>query len=300
MPNAANPKTAVELCRQMAAEIWSGDRVHVSEPVGGLNTETAVRVRLRNILSSLEMGAAGLTEETYQHMLSIDILRDAPLSVLEKCEAMMTSQMPGTVQNLDLFTDADQSVLGGLSRLIICQSIAARMGVWAVRHEELEDARIAHSIFRTAEDAEGVDVEDLREQGNALYREKAYQEAAAHFLAADRVRRSIEGLFKLSVCMWRTGDTTAALWAIRACLLEDLAAFPSAKWLLKAQMVESNLKSRQEQPMESETEAIPLSSESFAQDWEEEGTVREHATIAPSDLEEEDVVVTVLSTGPSD
>jgi hypothetical protein len=57
------------------------------------------------------------------------------------------------------------------------------------------------------------------------------------------MQRSVEGLFKMSICLWKEGYLVAALWAIRACLLEDLSAFPSAKWLLKAQMVESNLKS---------------------------------------------------------
>jgi hypothetical protein len=296
LPNQPPPlNTAIDVCHRMAHEMWCGQRLHVSEPISGLNSETAIRVRLRNILVSLEMLSEGLVEETYNLLMSIDILRDAPIAVLDTSEAMLRAQFPGRVTNTELLEDAGHSAIGGLSRLIICQSIAARMGVWAVRADALDTAKLAHSVFRLADSAPDVDVEELRRLGALQYRKKEYEEAAACYLSADRTRRGAEGLYKASISLWRIGQDEGALWAIRACLLEDLSQFPSAKWLLKAQIVESRLTSLLSDKAEQSTRSAPFQVDlNYDGSEEDEGTEEEFVVGGELESEIEDDMPTVM------
>ena len=86
------PKTAVEHCYQMADEICLDNAIQ--EPVSGFNSETAIRIRLRNILNTLEMLSDDLVEEACDVLMSIDILNDAPKLVTRRCEQMLASQLP--------------------------------------------------------------------------------------------------------------------------------------------------------------------------------------------------------------
>ena len=237
------PKTAVEHCYQMADEIWSGQRLHIKEPVSGFNSETAIRIRLRNILNTLEMVSDDLSEEACDVLMSIDILNDAPKLIIRRCEQMLSSQLPGPIRNPDVLKTANHSAMGGLSRLLICQDIAARNGVWPAHTGAEQDHATARRLRKKTETTPVMEFDELRKKGASAYKGKKYKAAASFYLSADAKQRSIEGLYKLAVCLWRLGDIEGGLWAIRACLLEELKNFPSPRWLLKAQMIESRLAS---------------------------------------------------------
>ena len=237
------PNTAVEHCYQMADEIWSGQRLHIKEPVSGFNSETAIRIRLRNILNTLEMLSDDLVEEACDLLMSIDILNDAPNLIVRRCEQMLAAQLPGPIRNPEVMKTASHSAMGGLSRLIICQDIASRNGVWPAKPDSEQDYATARRLRKKGKALPAMEFEDLRKKGAAAYKAKKYKAAVSFFVAADSKKRSIEGLYKLAVSLWRLGDIEGGLWAIRSCLLEDLKNFPSPRWLLKAQMIESRLES---------------------------------------------------------
>ena len=280
-------QSAIDVCHRMAEEIWCGQRLHVAEPVSGLNSETAIRVRLRNILNSLEMLSDGLVEEAYKILMSIDILRDSPVQILENSEAMLREQFPGPVRNTELLENAGHSAIGGLSRLIICQSIGARMGLWAVRADAMAMAKVAQNLQRLTKTVPPLEHDALRSSGADAYRQKDYKLAAAYYLKADQSHRGVEGLYKASISLWRLGKMPDALWAIRTCLLEELSQFPSPKWLLKAQMVESRLQDVVGQPRDLSTDASPVRLETIGvQNETEAGTDEEF--VIPSDPDDDD------------
>ena len=286
----------------MADEIWSGQRLHIQEPVSGFNSETAIRIRLRNILNTLEMLSDDLVEEACDVLMSIDILNDAPKLVTRRCEQMLASQLPGPIRNPDVMKTASHSALGGLSRLLICQDIAARNGVWPAQAASEEDYATARRLRTEAKSVPTMEFEDLRKKGAAAYKSKNYKAAASFFTSADSKKRSIEGLYKLAVSLWRLGDVEGGLWAIRACLLEDLKNFPSPRWLLKAQMIESRLESLALGPEFEESTDFGLPNPVRAK-TSSESTLDGGGLVVPADLDDPeagDDVPTVMISHPGD
>lgn len=163
-----------------------------------------------------------------------------PLSALESTEQLVADQCrtPQADDAGDFAADGDRQI----ARLLITQCVAGRLGRWAVREGELDDAKLARGLLKNVGPMQATDAATLVIAAEELFRMGQYVEAASYLLNADRARRSTSCLFKLAVCLWKAARYDGALWSIRACLLEDLGAFDRPESLLKAQMVESSLR----------------------------------------------------------
>jgi hypothetical protein len=238
--------TAVEACVRVAEEIWQGARTHLSERLGGLASEDAVRSRLRVLAGPLNK-AQDLTPDARAIFERIDFVRDDPLAVREQCEALVAAQLPGRFASLEPIAEETRSTPKRVTRLVIVQSVAGRLGRWAVRDGEIDDAKLARGLFRRAPSREDADREALVEAAEAAFREGRLDDATRLLLEADRARRSPDVLYKLAVARFRASAHAEARWAIRACLLEDVEEFEGPEALLRAHAVESGLAALAEQ-----------------------------------------------------
>ena len=225
----------------MAGQIWRGERTHLSERLAGLNSEQSVRSRLR-VLAAPLVQSTDLEPAARAGLETTDFARDDPLSVLERTEAIVSAQISMRYPTLDTFDLAAGTTDHRISRLLITQCVAGRLGRWAVRKEEIADAKLARGLVKKLGAVASAQPESLVIAGEELYRMGQYSEAATCLLDADRTHRSVDGLFKAAVCLWKSENYLGALWAIRTCLLEDVADFDGADDLLKAQMIESSLR----------------------------------------------------------
>src|SRR5262245_4759512 len=121
----ARGMSAAEACRQIAHEVWRAERSSEPFAVHGLNSEHAVRDRLKKF--ALDLQASGDLPLTLRpELAAINFASDAPLSILERCEALI---------------ERSGRAAQALARMLIVQSIAGRLGRWAVHSAEIPDAR---------------------------------------------------------------------------------------------------------------------------------------------------------------
>ncbi len=229
----------VEYCQTLAGYVWRGERLHLSFRLGGLNSEQAVRMRLQSVAHAAQRSHE-IRPDARELIDTISWNGADPLTVLEQTESLVGAQcqvpQPDEAHG---FGDEGDRFAG---HLLIVQCIAGRLGRWAVRDAELPDAKLARTLHRSVGPMPSGDAQSLIAAGEELFRMGQGDEAAKYLLNADRVRRNTATLFKLAVCLWKCERYADALWAIRACLLEDIGAFESPATLLKAQMVESSLR----------------------------------------------------------
>jgi len=241
MVEGARSFSAVEACQRIAEEIWSGDRAHLGERVGGLNSEQAVRARLR-VLAGPLAHAMDLVPEARAALDTIEFVKDDPLTVLERTEQMVAAQFSGGQATLDSVAEPKGETARRVGRLLVIQCVAGRLGRWAVRDAEIGDAKLARKLLKHFPQTGAKQRSSLVIAAEELYRMGQFEEAARCLLDADRAQRSPDVLFKAAVSYWKAENFRAALWCIRACLLEDIADFEGVDALLKAQMVESSLR----------------------------------------------------------
>lgn len=232
--------SAVDVCRIVAAEIWRGDRSHAFDRLGGMNTENEVRARLVVIVSAL-LSAPDLAPGARTELQSIDVLRDDPLTVLEKSERVVGIQLPARYSSVHAIAYDKRPSFHRTANLLVIQYIAGHLGQWAVRNEQLEDAKVARKLMK-AIDTQGakrpdsllIGAEEFMRMGN-------YEQAAGMLLTADRIKRTAAGLYRAALCLFKARDYRGGLWATRACLIEDLSEFDDPAVLLRVQMAESSL-----------------------------------------------------------
>jgi hypothetical protein len=214
----------VEACRRFAAEIWRAERPHEHLGVHALNTEVTVRERLQKI--AMELDAMPVVADGVQRtLLTIDWLGDDPLSILERTEQMLMIDWPyGWVSVDDMLAHASPATMV-LVRLLLVQSIAGRLGRWAVRTGEIPDARTARTLYKDLGEAHWSQYRALMNASAELIEAGRHRDAAISLLDADRLVRTPAGLLKAAVQLGKAGDFISALWAIRAALLEQRASF---------------------------------------------------------------------------
>ena len=231
---------AVQACRQYAAQLWRGDRTHMFDRVGGLVGESAVRTRVKMLTGPL-VNATDLGGPARSVMASIDLQRDDPLSLLEKTEQMIRLQLPGDHSDSHAIEAISARSSRRLAMSLVVQSLAGRLGVWATRDEEIEDARIGRRLAKLALVRDDLTRGAMLEAAQEFYGTDDLLHVVACLLGADRLRRSIDGLFKAAVVLWKLDECAQALWVIRACLLEEVQHF-APETLLLAQRTESLLR----------------------------------------------------------
>ena len=234
------PVDAVQACRQYAEQIWRGDRTHMFDRVAGLVSESAVRTRVKMLTGPLG-NASDLGEPARAVMASTDLQRDDPLSVLERTEQMIRLQLPGEHPDSRAVDAISARSSRRLAMSLVVQSLGGRLGVWATRDEELDDARIGRRLAKLALVRDDLTRGAMLAAADDFYGTGDLMHVVACLLGADRLRRSIEGLFKAAVALWKLEEHTQALWVIRACLLEEVHHF-APETLLLAQRTESLLR----------------------------------------------------------
>ncbi|MCC7380581.1 MAG: hypothetical protein IT384_02030 [Deltaproteobacteria bacterium] len=231
---------AVQWSRILAAEIWRGERWPPFQSLAGLNNEEVVRAKLHHVVAQLlpraQAPAAGR---------ALDVIRSPevdPLRVLDATEILVATLLPGTYASAEALLDAAAGELGGVVELLIVQSIAGRLGCWAVRSDELDDSRIAHVLVRRVGAREDTQRAALLEVGRQLYKSGDFERAALCFLDADRIERTPFGLYQVAIALWRAERHPAALWTIRAALLEPPHRFETPELLAQSIRAESSLR----------------------------------------------------------
>ena len=237
----------VEACRRVAEEIWRGERARLSFGVGGLNSERAVRIRLGEIGGRLAV-ADDLSGAAADELQGIGWAKDDPLSILERTERVVELQRPEPLAGVSRLAEDPSFALHLGLQLLVTESLAGRIGRWAVRDPEVPDARLARSLFRDLAVPSADAVAEVLESAQELYARERFDEAARRFLEADRAQRTPVGLFSAAVALWKAKRCPEALWAIRTCLLEDVQRFERPDVLLRAHMVESSLRTIVEGP----------------------------------------------------
>lgn len=228
-----------EAARRLAFDIWCGDQTHVGFHVGGLNQERAVRDRLEWLRDAVD--PAHVTPDAFSALSAVRIDTADPLAILEASEEAVAACFPSRVRGSAALLDAAPPALA-VVRILVVQSLAGRLGRWAVRDHEVADARTARSLARQLGPIRPRTSEaELLAEAKALFGSSRFDEAAIRFLEVDRLRRSPDALFKAALALWKGEHYEHALWAIRACLLEDIHSFDTPDALLKAQIVESSL-----------------------------------------------------------
>lgn len=200
-----------------------------------MNDEAVVRARLHALAGRAHAGGVALGA-----LASVDLQTAERSAILEATEraidAAMPAYYPTTVSLMEAMTLASWVLI----ELLIVQSIAARQGRWPVRELELADARTARDLIAPAGPRERLP--ELVAAAGDAYRADRPEVAAGLLVEADAIERSPVLLLQLAVALWRAGRIAHALHAVRACLLEEPARFPSPDSLLSAVRVESSLR----------------------------------------------------------
>ncbi len=200
----------VDQLRDRAGAIWRGELERGGPAFAGLSSEVAVRRRLAALA---EANAAQLPEDDARRFaLALPFEHGAPLALLEATEGLLTRH-------------AELTEL--LEPIFLVQCLAGRVGRWAVRAAEVPDARLARALYRDARANSPEGPAQLIERAAAALAQGAYREAIRLYLEADRLERTPSGLLRVAIALCRLGDHVAALWSIRAALLEPPTAFES-------------------------------------------------------------------------
>ncbi len=232
--------TAVEICRKMAREIWLGDRKVSGFRVQGLNTTGAVRERLRAIAGQIPK-EPGLNRRLALFLASVDWEREASELILKKTEEMLDRTVGGSYRSIDgLLSSSGHNAEMGLG-LMVVQSLAGRLGLWAVRSEERPDAEVAKRLSWGLGAPDWGRYNALNQQAQSLAESLNFQEAARCLMDADRLVRTPAGLIQASACLCQVRDYPGALWAIRAALLEPEKSFESDRSIEKARELHDRL-----------------------------------------------------------
>lgn len=202
--------TLVDQLRNRAGAIWRGEEDRGGPAFAGLSSEAAVRGRLAALAES---AAAQLAEDDPRRFaLALPFEHGAPLALLEATEGLLNRH--AELQEL-------------LAPIFLAQCVAGRLGRWAVRAAEVSDARLARGLYRDARANSPEGAAQLIERAAAALAQGAYREAIRLYLEADRLERTPSGLLRVAIALCRLGDHVAALWAIRAALLEPPISFES-------------------------------------------------------------------------
>lgn len=226
----------VDQLRDRAGAIWRGEVGRGDPSFAGLASEGAVRRRLAALANA---SAAQLpAEDPRRFALALPFEHGAPLALLEATEGLLTRH-------------ADLQAL--LEPLFLAQCLAGRLGRWAVRAAEVPDARLARALYRDAQANAPEGSAQLLERAAAALAQGAYREAIRRYLEADRLERTPSGLLRVAIALCRLGDHVAALWTIRAALLEPPGAFESEQAHQATLTLESRLRTvveaRREAPL---------------------------------------------------
>lgn len=214
----------VERLRAQARAIWRGEVAALGD-FSGLCSEAAVRARL---VAGAKHAAEQLEEsDPRRAALTLPFEHAPPLSLLEATEGLLTRH-----PNLE----------APAGPLLLVQCLAGRLGRWAVRAEEVPDARIARALFRDTQPAQGQTRAALIERGAAALAQGAHREAIRRYLEADRILRTPDGLLRTAIALCRLSDHVGALWAIRAALLEPPSSFESPEARGAAETLERRLR----------------------------------------------------------
>lgn len=244
----------VHRMRALASEIWHGDRPVAPFDLHGLNSEAAVRGRLQLVLRDL-FALPNLPIAVTEVLRLLDPTERAPLHVLERTEDLL-QHIASHHESIDALVADPNPVVRHVLRLALVQSIGGRMGHWAVRSEEIPDARIARGLYRGGVAVDWSYYTKLLARGVWCFEQRDFRGCAAMHLEADRLVRTPTGLIHIAVSLCHLGDFVGALWAIRACLVEPDAAFESARSVERARTLRQRLAAlvaeRQMQPMEAE------------------------------------------------
>jgi hypothetical protein len=233
--------SSVEAARMLGAEVWRAERPHEAFSVSGLNSERAVRERLQKIAMDLE-GLDYLPDVTAIQLIAIGWAKDDPLTILQKTERMLSTHRTGPVSSIDELLDPADKPTVFLTRLIVVQSIAGRLGKWSVRAPEIADARTARALFKDLGETNYAQYRALLTASDALIHTGRFRDAALSMLDADRLVRTAAGLLRAATALTRAGDYVGALWCVRACLLEANASFESQDAVLRAHRLEGRLR----------------------------------------------------------
>jgi hypothetical protein len=232
--------TSIEICRQAAQEVWRVERAAEPFFVHGLSSERSVRERLQRTAMEL-LASTALTESFERELRAINFSTDDPLSVLERTEALLAHFLPGHWSSPeDLFQSTGARMQLAL-RLLIVQCVAGRLGKWAVRPQEIPDARIARSLHKGLGVSKWAQYRALLDASEELLSAGRHREAATSLLDADRLVRTASGLLKAATALTTAGDYISALWTVRTCLLEQRSTFESNQSLEKALRLEQRL-----------------------------------------------------------
>jgi hypothetical protein len=234
------PLDVVQACRQFATEVWRGDRTHMFDRVGGLVNASAVRTRMKMLTGPL-VNATDLGEPARAALAAIDLEKHDPLSLVEQTEFMLRAQVPDRNLESASVEALSSSSNRRLAMSLVVQSIAGRLGVWATRDEELTDAVIGRRLVKFALVRDDLTRGAMLTASADFYASGDLMHVVSCLLGADRLRRSIEGLLKAAVILWKMQEHAQALWMIRTCLLEEVHYFVP-ETLLVAQRTESILR----------------------------------------------------------
>lgn len=300
---SADPSTSepVRLARELAASIWRGDRPATPWALAGLNSDDAVRGRLAGCVKEL-LSQPNLTADVTVALHRIDTASDDPLTILEKTEGLVDRIFTRRLEQGGGRWHVDGDHTPRLAvRLLLIQSIAGRLGQWAVRTEEIPDARVARAIAKDLETPDWSEYNALIELGAKAFEQSAFREGARAYLEADLLVRTPVGLLHASACLCHVGDYIGALWAIRACLLEPAKTFDNEQAVERARTLEARLselvEGRKVQPLDTEEVALLQGNDvgAFEDDDEDATQITPRPQLQVLD-EEDDVDVETTTT----
>ncbi len=244
----------VEATRALAAQVWRGGRSPVPYGVAGLNSEATVRARLARICREL-LALPNLPIAVAEVVRLLEVERRPPLHVLERTEDLL-EHVAGHLDSVDALVAETDPVVRHLVRLAVVQSVGGRLGWWAVRGDEIPDARIARALYRDGPAVDWSHYTDLVDRGAACFAQRDFARAVQIHLELDRLVRTPTGKIHIAVSLCHLGDFVGALWAIRSCLLEPHTTFESPRSAERARTLRDRLAAlvaeRQLEPLEAE------------------------------------------------
>jgi hypothetical protein len=230
----------IERCQELGRQIWMGEHGRIGLGLGGLNTEAAIRARLRAIVNEMSAASDPAAARAVAAAHDIEWEKLDPLGVLERTERLVTEFLGGPDRAHDPLEGPPHAAL--TARLLVTQSLGGRLGRWAVRDAELPDARTARRLYKKLGPQESTQYQALFAVADELSHAGRHEAAAVCLLDADRTVRTPSGLYRAAIALWRGEDYSGALWAIRACLLEEPASFKTTEALFEAHRAESSLR----------------------------------------------------------
>lgn len=274
--------SAVDACRRLAGALWRRERHLDDLQLGGLNSSYAVRDRLRALRREL-LRRGRLPERARARLSRIDFSRGTPFSILTGTEAILEMLTPESEAEGVQLLRAPRAEVACAARMVVVQCLAARLGWWIPRGEEVEDAQLAQGRYRAIHKPAWGAYRDLVQAAHARYERGHHLLAAQAVFHADRLVRSPRELLLGVEALRALGAIDAALWTCRVCLLEPLASFSSQAQYLRVEALEARLKDQcalQRPPM-LDADEMAILAEAFSDvghPWEE-GAVEPEAPV---------------------